>query len=133
MFGIARGMATTIKHLFRPAITYGYPGHKRDLPPRSRMSFALLTNEDGEPQCKACLLCARSCPDNAITIESEKREDGPGRELTTFTIDLGRCMYCGLCVEQCTTAGLVHTGDYEGCSADLDDMKLVLYVREERA
>lgn len=129
MLGIARGMATTFKHLLRPSITYGYPWRKRELPPRSRMSFELLLGEDGEPQCKSCLLCAKSCPDNAITIESEKRADGPGRELTRFTIDLGRCMYCGLCVEQCSTSGLVHTGDYETCSANPDDMHLVIYER----
>lgn len=132
MLGIARGMVTTFKHLLKPSITYGYPGHKRELPPRSRMSFALLMGEDGEPQCKSCLLCERSCPDNAITIEAEKRADGPGRELTKFTIDLGRCMYCGLCVEQCATAGLVHTADYETCSADMGDMQLVIYEREAR-
>ena len=36
------------------------------------------------------MLCERSCPDEAIKIESEKRADGPGRVLTKFTIDLGQ-------------------------------------------
>lgn len=131
MIGIAKGMATTIKHLFRKPITYGYPlSAPRQLPERSRMSFALLTDEQGQPQCKSCLLCQKSCPDDAITILSEKREDGPGRELVRFEIDLGRCMYCGLCVEQCTTSGLVHTGDFETCSAERADMTLVLYAAE---
>jgi formate hydrogenlyase subunit 6/NADH:ubiquinone oxidoreductase subunit I len=47
--------------------------------------------------------------------------------LTKFTIDLGRCMYCGLCVEQCSSDGLHHTGDYENCSRSREDMLLVLY------
>lgn len=130
MLGIARGMVTTFKHLLRPAITYGYPDTKRELPSGSRMSFELLCDEHGEPQCKSCLLCMRSCPDNAIIIESEKNPDGPGRILTKFSIDLGRCMYCGLCVEQCTTAGLVHTTDFETCSHDPADMMLVIYERQ---
>jgi len=133
MLGIARGMLTTIRHLFRPPITYGYPNVKRQLPERSRMSFALLADETGEPQCKSCLLCAKSCPDDAILIESEKRIDGPGRVLQRFTIDLGRCMYCGLCVEQCSTSGLVHTADFEVCSHDRDAMMLVLFERPQSA
>src|SRR5664280_2400192 len=71
-------------------------------------------------------MCIRDS-DEAIKIESEKREDGPGRVLTKFTIDLGRCMYCGLCVEQCTSDGLHHTGDYENSSTCREDMLLVLY------
>lgn len=127
MIGIAKGMATTLKHLFSPTFTIQYPDVKRELPERSRMSFTLDSDDLGEPRCKACLLCEKSCPDDAIKIESEKREDGPGRLLTTFTIDLGRCMYCGICVEQCSTHGLRHTGDFENSSADRNGTMLVLF------
>ena len=78
MIGIAKGMAATFKHLFRPTFTIQYPDVKRQLPERSRMSFELKTDEHGSPQCKACLLCEKSCPDNAIVITSEKREDCTG-------------------------------------------------------
>jgi len=127
MKGIAKGMATIFGRMVKPGVNEQYPDHKRVLPVRARMSFAMALEEDGSPKCKACMLCERSCPDNAIFLESEKREDGPGRVLTKFTIDLGRCMYCGLCVEQCTSDGLHHTGDYENCSRSRDDMLLVLY------
>ena len=76
------------------------------------------------------MLCERSCPDEAIKIESEKRVDGPGRVLIKFTIDLGRCMYCGLCVEQCSTDGLHHTGEFENNSTAREAMMLVLYEAE---
>jgi len=66
-------------------------------------------------------------------IESEKRADGPGRVLTKFTIDLGRCMYCGICVEQCTTDGLHHTGDYENNVTERAGTMLVLYEAEPGA
>jgi len=127
MIGIAKGMVTTFKHLFKPTFTIQYPNVKRPLPERSRMSFALKTDESGAPQCKACLLCEKSCPDDAIKIDSEKREDGPGRVLTGFSVDLGRCMYCGICVEQCTTQGLSHTADFENSVADRAQTILVLY------
>ncbi len=127
MKGIAGGMATIFGRMVRRGINEGYPANKRTLPERARMSFGMHHDESGGAKCKACMLCERSCPDNAILIESEKRADGPGRVLTKFTIDLGKCMYCGLCVEQCTSDGLHHTGDYENCSYHRDDMLLVLY------
>jgi formate hydrogenlyase subunit 6/NADH:ubiquinone oxidoreductase subunit I len=123
-------MATTFGRMLRPAVTENYPDEKRTLPERARMSFAMATDENDQPQCKACMLCERSCPDEAIKIESEKKADGPGRALTKFTIDLGKCMYCGLCVEQCSTDGLHHTGEFENNSSDRADMMLVLYQAE---
>ena len=128
MIGIAKGMATIFGRMTKPAITLQYPLEKRTLPERARMSFGMTRDESGSAKCKACLLCERSCPDEAIVIESEKRTDGPGRVLTKFSIDLGRCMYCGLCVEQCTSDGLHHTGDYENNSTKREDMVLVLYA-----
>jgi len=128
VIGIAKGMLTTFMHLFKPTFTIQYPNVKRQLPERSRMSFALgIDEESGAPQCKACLLCEKSCPDDAIRIESEKLEGVPGRVLTEFRIDLGRCMYCGICVEQCTTQGLRHTGDFENSVTTREDTILVLY------
>ena len=47
--------------------------------------------------------------------------------LTQFEIDLGLCMYCGICVENCPSDGLRHTGDYENASARREDMTLVLF------
>lgn len=128
MLGIAKGMSTTLRHLLRPSITYGYPNTKRELPERSRMSFTMLVDEDGLATCKACLVCEKSCPEHAIRIESVKRADGPGRVLTRFTLDLGRCMYCGLCLEQCPTHGLTASGDFETCSANREDLVRVLYA-----
>jgi len=133
VIGISKGMATIFGRMLRPAVTENYPAEKRQLPERARMSFAMAADENGQPQCKACMLCERSCPDEAIKIESEKRADGPGRVLTKFTIDLGRCMYCGLCVEQCATDGLHHTGAFENNSSEREAMMLVLYEAEPGA
>lgn len=130
MIGMAKGMLTTIKHLFTPAFTIQYPDVKRPLPERSRMSFELTQDAEGQPQCKACMLCQKSCPDDAIAIESAKREDGPGRVLTRFSIDLGRCMYCGMCVEQCTTQGLRHTADFEVSTPTRAGTIMVLFASE---
>ncbi|HSK48832.1 MAG TPA: NADH-quinone oxidoreductase subunit I [Coriobacteriia bacterium] len=133
MKGLAKGMATVMRHLLKPAVTEGYPWEPKVLPERSRTSFALPLDENGVPYCKSCMLCAKSCPDDAIKIVSEKREDGPGRVLKRFEIDLGLCMYCGLCVENCPSSGLHHTGDFETATAERGDMTLVLYSAENPA
>ena len=133
MIGMAKGMVTTLKHFLRPAVTEQYPNVKRVLPERSRTMFVLPLDEAGVPACKACLLCAKSCPDGAITMEAEKRTDGPGRVLTHYSIDLGLCMYCGICVESCPSNGIAFTGDYERASADKDDTIVVLHTSEPTA
>lgn len=130
MIGMAKGMVVTLRHLFEPAFTQDYPWKKRTLPERSRTSFDLPLGDDGSPLCKSCMLCEKSCPTDAIRIQSAKREDGPGRVLERFTIDLGKCMYCGICVENCTSMGLTHTGDYETASAVRSEMMLVLYSND---
>jgi NADH-quinone oxidoreductase subunit I len=127
VIGMAKGMLTTLRLMLDGAVTVQYPKVKRVLPERSRTSFGLPLAEDGTPLCKACTLCAKSCPNSAITMETEKREDGPGRVLTKFEIDLGLCMYCGICVENCPSGGLSHTGDYENASPSREDMTLVLF------
>lgn len=133
MIGVVRGMATTLRHLLRPAVTEAYPDAPKLLPERSRTSFELALDEDGSHRCKACLLCANSCPNHAITIESEKRADGPGRVLLGFSIDLGLCMYCGLCVENCATQALRHTGDFETASPYREHTVLVLCAPQQPA
>lgn len=131
MRGIAKGMVTTLRHLFTPAFTIQYPDVKRQLPERSRQSFAMRFDASGQPLCKSCLLCEKSCPDDAIHIESEKREDGPGRRLTRFTIDLGRCMYCGMCIESCSSGALMPTGDFESSTTERSGTILLLHPAQE--
>ena len=61
--------------------------------------------------CVGCTFCARTCPDNCITVE---RDDTPGaRRVTRYDLDLTKCCFCGLCAEQCPTDALTHTGAYE--------------------
>ncbi len=127
MRGIAKGLVKTMRHLTRPSFTGAYPWEPKVLPPRSRTSFVLPTDENGLPLCKSCGVCEKSCPDGAITIVSEKRADGPGRVLLRFEIDLGVCMYCGLCVENCPSTGLAHAGDFELAVPSRAETIAVLY------
>ena len=117
---IVTGMAVSIRHVRRDNVTELYPEQRQELPPRSRMS--LFMNSD---ECIACNQCARACPVNCINIESDKREKGAqapttivedkkkALKLAKFEIDMSQCCYCALCVDPCPTHCLYMTPEFE--------------------
>jgi formate hydrogenlyase subunit 6/NADH:ubiquinone oxidoreductase subunit I len=88
-----------------------------DLPPRSR---GLLYNDI--ERCTGCRECEKVCPVDCITIETELGADSSKTWVSVFDIDFARCIFCGLCVEACAPASLVHTKQYEGAVYSLPDL-----------
>ena len=109
---IIKGMALTLKYFFKPNITINYPNEKGPLSPRFRGEHALRRYPNGEERCIACKLCEAICPAQAITIESEPREDG-SRRTTRYDIDMTKCIYCGLCEEACPVDAIVEGPNFE--------------------
>jgi len=107
-----KGLAVTGKYLFKPKITVRYPEEKTPISPRFRGHHALRRYENGEERCIACKLCEAVCPANAITIESEEREDGT-RRTTRYDIDMFKCIYCGFCEEACPVDAIVESRVFE--------------------
>jgi NADH-quinone oxidoreductase subunit I len=105
---LLRGMMLTGRHLFARKITVQYPEEKTPQSPRFRGLHALRRYPNGEERCIACKLCEAVCPALAITIESEKREDGT-RRTTRYDIDLTKCIFCGFCEESCPVDSIVET------------------------
>lgn len=123
--GIAKGLLVTLKHFFKtyklgrdpfrgPAIfTVQYPDERLPLPPRFRGRPMWLRNKQtGKPACTACGVCVRACPHGCITLESHMGEDKK-RVVDKYTINLGDCMFCGLCADSCAFNALVMSHDFE--------------------
>lgn len=88
-----------------------------ELPPRTR---GLLFNDI--ERCTGCKECEVVCPVKCITVEGEPGSDVGKTWVSVFDIDFSRCVYCGLCVEACMPASLVHTRQFEGAVYSLADL-----------
>jgi NADH-quinone oxidoreductase subunit I len=112
LWELLQGLRVTGRHLFSRKITLMYPEQKTPKSPRFRGLHALRRYPNGEERCIACKLCEAVCPALAITIESERREDGT-RRTTRYDIDLFKCIYCGFCEESCPVDSIVETNILE--------------------
>ena len=58
-----------------------------------------------DSRCTGCASCAKYCPLGIIKIvtgtSGVNEQEGQSYDIEVFDIDIGRCMFCGLCVEAC--------------------------------
>ncbi len=119
--GLIKGLGITLGHLFEKKITEQYPEERPVLPARFKGSFTLKV-----PKCIACGLCANTCPNSVIKIESEKDENNK-KKLTGYKMMAERCLYCGFCVEACPTKALMWNHDYERAKFSREEVNLDLF------
>ncbi len=126
-WSIAESCTTAFPYILRwgelrKEITEGYPDPVSsktadDLPPRSR---GLLFNDID--RCTGCKECEKICPAQCIRVEEEPGANNSKIWVSVYDVDFSRCIFCGLCVEVCQPASLVHTRQYEGAAYHLTDL-----------
>ena len=129
-----KGLWVTLKVLFLPSITVQYPTEK--IVPYARFRGMLAYDAQ---TCIACGMCVRACPSKCIALAKaapvpapapvEGRPAAPavrvGPKIDWYTIDYGRCNFCGLCEESCPTKprkALWHSLDYEAVFSTREEM-----------
>ena len=149
---IAKGMGVTLRAFFSRTQTIQYPdvdpmdpampGYKGDLGPVQERFRGVLTVESRS--CIADNLCARTCPIDCIQIEDVRGPKGiapslvggkdmpKSKHLTRFDIHIGRCMYCGLCVDVCPTGAIHFTREFAAASGDYTNMVRHFVTHEEK-
>jgi NADH-quinone oxidoreductase subunit I/NAD(P)H-quinone oxidoreductase subunit I len=125
---IGEGMAITMSWMFRRPMTIQYPDRYDGKINKYMKELERVEVGQKLPHvyrgflevdmdiCTACQACERACPIDCISINVEKVVDERKRVMTHFDIDIGKCMFCGLCVDPCPTGALSHTPEFEATS-----------------
>jgi NADH-quinone oxidoreductase subunit I len=110
-----KGMKVTFKYQNPKEIyTEQYPLERPQVAERYRGLHRLNNDPDtGQTMCIACDLCALACPEKLIVVKSIRDEATKKKKMTTWSVDLSRCMFCGLCEDACPTDALEMSQDYE--------------------
>lgn len=135
---LGKGMFRTFSSMVHPnrILTQQYPENRETtlyIPKHFQAELHLISDENGY-KCTACTLCQTACPNGTIQIKTEVVTTSEGknkRVLSQYTYNLGRCTFCGQCVDSCNFGALEFTNYFE--NSEYDKRKLVKQLNEYKA
>lgn len=110
------GLWVVLREMFKKRHTVHYPFEKLELSPRYRSVHRLMRFIESESErCIGCGLCEKICVSNCISMETALGDDGR-KKVINYSINYGRCVYCGDCADVCPELAIVHGREYEFAS-----------------
>jgi len=113
-------------------VTYEYPFSNKHIP-----LFARLKISNDFQKCTGCRQCEKSCPTNAISIYGDEISQNVNKNLTKdgneilmdihkFEIDYSKCIFCGICIEDCPAKSLTNLKSFVNCEDEIRHLKVDL-------
>jgi NADH-quinone oxidoreductase chain I len=116
IYNLLLGMKVTIEQIVKRPITLQYPSEKRTPSPQWRGNLKLYREK-----CTSCMICVNYCPNNCIYIKYNVGDDKK-RKLESYTVDMGLCMYCGICTDVCPFSANYWDQSYENSVYDRKEL-----------
>jgi len=101
MLQLLKNFFICVVNIFRKPRTVVYPSEKIIIPEKSRGMLHLKLDLDSlDVLCNGCGDCQAACPEDCIRM-TRKKTNGGKHTLDRFQLDMGKCIFCGKCVEVC--------------------------------
>ena len=130
---LLKGLSITFKYQDpKDCQTAQYPQERPVIADRYRGQPLMKLDAEGKSLCIGCNLCALACPENLITMKSDRDPVTKKKVMVSYVYDVSRCMFCGLCEEACPTESLKLGQGYEMALYSREGMVLDRQVLEHR-
>ena len=107
-----------LRSLLKKPATLNYPSERSGMPQGFRGKIKFFPEH-----CIGCKMCMRDCPSGAINIKQV------GEKQFEAEIDLGKCIYCGQCVDSCLKKALEYTPEFELAQLERGKLKVVFNAK----